>query len=404
MKRKPYTFQDAEASGAKVFWKSLEEKNSADHLQSMKEAEFPFSLAGAVEKEKDVEPVFSVDRRNFLKFGTAATALFGLEACVRRPVEKLVPYTRAPEQVIPGIPNHYASVLHRHGEALGVLVESHEGRPTKIEGNPEHPSSHGGTDLIAQAAIWDLYDPDRSTTPLNAGAGAKWEQFETYFSSTLKAHEGDQGARLRVLAQPTNSPTFIRLREAVRERFPQARFHTYGAVDNSNTREGARIAFGQPVNTLYDYGRAKVIVSLESDFLETEPGTVRASHSFGDGRRVHSPGDTMSRLYVVESTHSLTGSNADHRLRLPSADIERYARLLAKELGGQGVDLGAVAGALGQTDGAAIPEKWIKVVAKDLSANRGRAVIVVGARQPASVHALAHALNRALGSVGQTVH
>ncbi|WP_394822690.1 TAT-variant-translocated molybdopterin oxidoreductase [Pendulispora albinea] len=419
MKRKPYTFQDISASaddtsgaaapgsGAKVFWKSIEEKNAPDHLQSMKEAEFPFGLAKMAEKAKnegDDAPVFSVDRRNFLKFGSAAAALFGLEGCVRRPVEKLMPYTRAPEQVIPGISNHYASVLNRRGEALGVLVESHEGRPTKIEGNPDHPSSRGGTDLIAQAAIWDLYDPDRSTSPKNASADAKWEQFQAYFASTLKAHEGDQGARLRVLAEPTNSPTFVRLRDAVRARFPQARFHTYTPVDDANAREGARIAFGQPLNALYDYARAKVIVSLESDFLETEPGTVRATRLFGEGRRVRSPGDTMSRLYVIESTHSLTGSNADHRLRLPSGDIERYARALAKELALAGVDLGPVAGALGQSDASGIPEKWLKVVAKELAANRGRAVVVVGSRQPASVHALAHALNRALGSVGQTVH
>ena len=437
MKRKPYTFEEVSASpsadgpgaeadaspasGAKVFWKSIEEKVSPDHLQSMKEAEFPFGLAKAVEKAKendDEAPVFSVDRRSFLKFGTAATALFGLDGCIRRPVEKLMPYTRAPEQVIPGISNHYASVLNRHGEALGVLVESHEGRPTKIEGNPDHPASRGGTDLIAQAVIWDLYDPDRSTTPLDgrspaspepgqnqaASAAAKWDQFQAYFASTLKAQEGDQGARLRVLALPTNSPTFVRLREAVRTRFPQARFHTYAAVDDSNAREGARIAFGQPLNTLYDYARAKVILSLEADFLETEPGTVRATRLFGEGRRVRSPGDAMSRLYVVESTHSLTGANADHRLRLSSGDVERYARLLAKEVGALGLDLGKVSGALGQADPSGIPEKWLKVVAKELVANRGRAVIVVGSRQPASVHALAHALNRALGSVGQTVH
>ncbi|WP_394847574.1 TAT-variant-translocated molybdopterin oxidoreductase [Pendulispora brunnea] len=409
MKRKPYDFQDvaSSSSGAKVFWKSIEEKESADHLQTMKEAEFPFGLAKQVEKAKEEgseAPVFSVDRRNFLKFGSAVTALFGLEGCVRRPVEKLVPYTRAPEQVIPGIPNHYASVLNRRGEALGVLVESHEGRPTKIEGNPDHPASRGGTDTIAQAMIWDLYDPDRSTTPLNANAAAKWDQFQAYFASTLKAHEGDQGARLRVLAEPSNSPTFIRLRDAVKARFPQAKFHTYSPVDDGNAREGARIAFGQPLNTLYDYARAKVIVSLESDFLETEAGSVRATRLFGEGRRVRSPGDTMSRLYVVESTHSLTGANSDHRLRLSSGDIERYARLLAKEVAALGVDLGKVGGALGNVDASGIPEKWLKVVAKELSANRGRAIVVVGSRQPAAVHALAHALNRALGSVGQTVH
>jgi MoCo/4Fe-4S cofactor protein with predicted Tat translocation signal len=405
MKRDAYSFNDT--SGAKLFWRSIEEKDSPDHHQAMKEAEFPLSLSKAVqqEKEEDGAPVFSVDRRSFLKFGTAVTALFGLDGCVRRPVEKLIPYTRAPEQVIPGVATHYASVLNRRGEALGVLVESHEGRPTKIEGNPEHPSSRGGTDLIAQAVIWDLYDPDRSGSPLKGKDTAKWEDAQAFLADTLKAHEGDGGAKLHILAEPTNSPTFVRLRDAVRARFPQAHFHTYSSVTDGYARDGARLAFGQPVNAIYDYARARVIVSLDSDFLQTEPGMVRSSRLFGEARKVRSAADTMSRLYVVESAHTLTGANADHRLRLPSGDIERYARLLAKELTAHGVDLGPVTAALGQHPADGIPEKWIKAVAKELGQpqNRGRAVVVAGSRQPPAVHALAHAINRALGSVGQVV-
>jgi len=400
MKRQPYELANAAQDGGAVFWKSLEEKNSNDGLQKMKEAEFPLGISPD-ELPKGV--VAQVSRRGFVKVGAAMTALLGLDGCVRRPVEKIAPYTRAPEYAIPGVPSHYATVVSQRGEALGLLVEAHEGRPTKVEGNPDHPASKGAADLLAQASILDLYDPDRSTSVVHGGKPAKYDEFEKAFELLMEATEADAGAKMRVLVQPTNSPTFVRLRDQVRQRFSQARFHTWSAVSDSNAREGARLAFGQPMHANYDYARARVIVSLDSDFLQTEPGAVRATRSFADGRRLREPSDTMSRLYMVESTYSTTGANADHRLRLPSRDVERYARLLAKELAASGLDLGPVRGALGDSPADGIPEHWIKSVAKEILANRGRAVIVAGTRQPARVHALVHALNAALGNVGQVV-
>lgn len=406
----------ASSSGSKLFWKSIEERASVDGLKNAKTAEFPLDRPLQMMKEEAPESLAAlitgdaglganVSRRGLMKFGTAVTALFGLEGCLRRPVEKLVPYTRAPEQVIPGISNHYATAIYRRGDALGVLVESHDGRPTKVEGNPDHPSSRGSTDALAQASIFDLYDPDRSTTPMHGAAKATHEEFGEFFDKKLKEHDADRGAKLRVLAQPTNSPTFVRLRDAVRARFPHCRFHTYASVGESNMREGARLAFGQPVNALYDYAHARVIVSLDADFLQTEPGMVRATRLFADGRRIRSGEESMSRLYVVESTHSTTGANADHRLRLPSRDVERYARLLAKELATTfRLNLGPVTASLGTHPMDGIPEHWIKAVAKELADNQGRAIVVAGSRQPAGVHALVHALNAALGSVGEVVN
>ncbi|MEO6417790.1 MAG: TAT-variant-translocated molybdopterin oxidoreductase, partial [Polyangiaceae bacterium] len=397
-------------SGSAVFWKSIEEKNSSDGLKNAKTAEFPLDRPLQMTKEEAPESLAAlitgdkglganVSRRGLMKFGTAVTALFGLDGCIRRPVEKLVPYSHAPEQVIPGISNHYATAIYRRGDALGVLVESHEGRPTKVEGNPDHPSSRGSTDALAQAAIYDLYDPDRSTTPMHGAAKATHEEFDAFFEKKLKEHDADRGAKLRVLAQPTNSPSFVRLRDAVRARFPHSRFHTYASVGESNMREGARLAFGQPVNALYDYAHARVIVSLDSDFLQTEPGMVRATRLFADGRRIRSGEESMNRLYVIESTYSTTGANADHRLRLPSRDIERYARLLAKELHTNfRINVGPIVGpALGTHPTDGIPEHWLKVVAKELADNQGRAILVAGSRQPPSVHALVHAMNAALG-------
>ncbi|MEO7110512.1 MAG: 4Fe-4S dicluster domain-containing protein [Polyangiaceae bacterium] len=418
-KREPFQFEEPKASGAQVFWKSLEEKNAVDaeltSRNKAKEAEFPLGVAkideGAVfapsapaaKKAMPGEMSDKISRRGFVKFGTAVTALFGLEACARRPLEKLVPYTRSPEYVIPGISNHYASVTNRGGEAVGLLIETHEGRPTKIEGNPEHPASRGGTDGVVQATIFDVYDPDRSTGPRKNNNDAKADQLYAEFGALLAASDKDGGATLRFLAPRSNSPSFVRLRKNVTDRFPNTRFHVYDATSNDNAIEGARIALGQPMHALVDYARARTIIALDSDFLQTEPGMIRASRSFADGRRLRAPTDTMSRLYVVEPSYTTTGANADHRLRLPARDVERYVRLLAKEVAALGIDLGPIAASLGNLPADGIPENWLKSVAKELVDNRGRAVVVAGRRQPARVHALAHALNAALGAVGQIV-
>ncbi|MBX3197685.1 MAG: 4Fe-4S dicluster domain-containing protein, partial [Labilithrix sp.] len=325
-----------------------------------------------------------------------------------------MPYSKAPEHVLPGTTSYYASVIPQRGDAVGVLVESHEGRPTKIEGNPAHPSSRGGTDAWTQAAIYDMYDPDRGTTPMKgarqaqggfgAHTPATWADFDQAFADIVRASQADSGARLRILAEPTTSPTFLRLRDALLAKLPKAQVHFWEAAHDGNAREGARIAFGQLVNVVPSYDQAKVILALDSDFLGTETGTTRASHAFAKSRKLTSAKDDMSRLYVVEPAFTTTGMNADHRLRLAAQDVERYVLALAKELAASHkIDLGGVAAAAAKADGAGIPEKWLKVVAEELAGARARGVIVVGSRQPAHVHALVHALNAALGNVGHTV-
>lgn len=354
-----------------------------------------------------------VSRRGFLTVASAAVALLGAEGC-RRPVEKIVPYAKMPEQVIPGIPSHYATVISHRSEALGVLVESHEGRPTKIEGNPEHPASNpelgphgpgsrrspnGGTDLLAQASILDLYDMDRSRSPMQKGQAATWADAEHALESALKKHETDGGAKLRVLMQPTSSPSMLRMRASFMKRFPKSRVHTYAPVNESNARKGATLAFGKPLNVLPHYDRARVIVSLDCDFLQTEAGSVRATKLFAAGRRLRSTSDTMSRLYVIEPALSTTGANADHRLRAAAADVAGLALALAKALATSRPQLASIAAdAPAPPAGAA---EWIAGLAKDLA--RGQAVVVAGSRQPPVVHAIAHAINDALGAVGQTV-
>jgi Fe-S-cluster-containing dehydrogenase component/anaerobic selenocysteine-containing dehydrogenase len=350
------------------------------------------------------EEALVLSRRGLLGAMAATFAVVGAEGC-RRPIEKIVPYSKMPEHVIPGVPFHYATLVQRRGDSVGLLVESHEGRPTKIEGNESHPSSLGGADLVMQASVLDLYDPERSTTPRKGGAPATWDEVEKEVGARLATFDGDQGARLRVLMQPTVSPTVLRMRAALAQRFPKARVHTWSAVSDSNAREGARIAWGQPFNAVYGLDRAHVILSLDSDFLQTETGSVRASKGFSAGRRLRSSRDPMNRLYVVEPARTITGNSADHRLRLPASAIEGFAYALVAELAKNGMMMTDIQAAAAKSASAAdVPPKWLSALAKDLAGSKGRAVILVGSRQPPQVHALVHALNFALGAVGATVN
>jgi len=422
-RREPHVFSPAQ-DGAKVFWKSLEDKERPELAQQRALTEVAAVAAAADSTlvklrrgKTGAAPAVgeaSVGRRGFMFFA-GATAALAAEGCARRPVEKIMPYSKAPEHVLPGVSNHYASVRQYRSEAIGIIVESHEGRPTKIEGNPKHPSSLGATDLWSQAAIYELYDPDRSVTPMRGGrapvtAGAAshqpatWAELDAVLADIAKTSQADGGAKLRILVEPTNSPTFIRLRDALQAKLPQAKVHTWASVNDANAREGAKLAFGQVVNVAADYSKASVILSLDSDFLGTEPGNVRAAKEFSAGRKLENGAtDSMSRLYVVEPTFTVTGMNADHRLRLAAQDVERYLLALASELSAKhAIDVGG----LGKAD-AAIPgvtAKWIQVVAKELAGARAKSILVAGTRQPARVHALVHALNAALGNAGHTVH
>jgi molybdopterin-containing oxidoreductase family iron-sulfur binding subunit len=225
-KRKPYPLMSASGVDAgPMFWRSLEEKADPEAAQKRATAEFPDGVLPTKEES-------GLGRRGFMMFAGISAALAGLEGCARRPVEKIFPFTRMPEYSLPGVPYHYATARAHRGEAIGLIVESHEGRPTKIEGNPQHPSSLGGTDALTQAITLDLYDPDRSKAPTMplAGKEAAWGDFDAFFEGVLKKHEADGGAGLRILAQPTTSPTFLRLRSELKTRYPSARVHSYAPV------------------------------------------------------------------------------------------------------------------------------------------------------------------------------
>ncbi|MGB5366963.1 MAG: molybdopterin oxidoreductase, partial [Polyangiales bacterium] len=389
-------------------WRSLEDKAlDAGELTKLAQEEQPGGFITDL-----LSPKALVSRRSFVQGSSIAALAAGLQGCVRRPKNEILPYSKAPEYLVPGIPSHFATVTSRGRDALGVVVTSHDGRPTKVEGNEQHTRSLGGTDVRAQAYVWDLYDPDRSQSPAQRRGNALVDATDADFDQALKdlatKHEKDQGAGLRILAPISNSPSFRRMRDKVIEKFPKARFHTYSAINDDNAREGARMAFqGSPYAPVYDYSKSAVTLSLGSDFLGSEPGSVASGRRFGLTRMLGSSEASMSRLYVLESNFTVTGSMADHRLRIPQADIEWFARALMITLAGRGAnDLKPIADLVRRADGGVESEgidlQWIDAVADDLIANRGRSLVIPGAGQPARVHALAAAINAALGNFGRT--
>jgi len=366
------------------YWRGLEELAESEQFQALLRREFPRQASGLLGP---------LSRRSFLKFMGASLALAGLSACGPRQAEKIVPYVEAPEEIVPGKPLFFASALVRGGLAHGVLVESHMGRPTKIEGNPLHPASLGATEVYDQAAVLTLYDPDRSQAVINAGNISSWEAFVTALSGRMDLLRGGGGAGLRVLSETITSPTLAAQLQALLEQFPQARWHQYEPIGRDNVRAGAQLAFGQDINTTYRFDQADRIVALDADFLLHDPASLRYARQFIDGRRVSAGREAMNRLYVVESAPTITGAMADHRLRLQAARIEGVARALAQELGVDG----------GAAPPEGVPAEWIAALARDLEQARGRSIVLAGDWQPPVVHALAHAINAALDNVGATV-
>ena len=338
------------------------------------------------------------NRREFLALVGASAALAGLTGCSDRPdEEKIVPYVRQPEQVVPGNPLMFATAMPLGGYGRGVLVESHEGRPTKVEGNPDHPSSPGGgSDVFMQASILQLYDPDRSKSVTRAGQPSHWGAFASELRRRIDAKRAAGGAGIAILTGIVTSPSLGARINEVRRLFPKATWHQYEPSARVNTAAGAVAAFGRAVNTVYQFERAKVIVSLDADFLSDDPLSVRYARHFANARRVRRGRTDASRLYVAESTLSLAGSMADRRIPVRPAVVERVAWKLASLVG--------VANAPGEEPtGDAEVEGFVAAAAADLRKNPGACVVVAGEAQPPAVHALAHAINQQLGGVGKTV-
>jgi molybdopterin-containing oxidoreductase family iron-sulfur binding subunit len=366
----------------KAFWRTLDELADDPSFVERLHNEFPSQV------EAITDPT---TRRTFMKLMGASLALAGVTACTTQPEEAIVPYVRQPEDLVPGKPLFFATAMTLGGVGTGLLVESHEGRPTKIEGNPQHPSSLGAADVFAQASILNIYDPDRAQTLTNLGELSSWPAFIGAMKAALAAQQPLQGAGIRILTETVGSPTLGAQIKEFLGRFPAARWHQWEPAGRNNTRVGSRVAFGEFVDAQYSFDKADVVLSIDADFLGALPGSLAHARHFV-ARRRPDEAERMNRLYVVETMPSLTGSRADHRLPLKPSAIVEFARQVAAAVG-----VGAAGAGSGET------QTWAAAIAKDLQAHRGTSLVIAGESQPPAVHALAHAMNQALGNVGQTV-
>ncbi len=387
-------------SSGPVFWRSLEELAAGGVP-----AEPP-----AREADEPAAPwTEAPSRREFFRYLAASMALAGAgtSGCAIQQPETIVPYVEAPEQVVPGKPLFFATAVPMDGYACGVLVESQMGRPTKIEGNPDHPASLGATDAFAQAAVLALYDPDRSQVVTHQGRVETWEHAQTLLLDLRQRMQPSRGAGLRILTQTVTSPTMADQLRRLREQFPEAKWHAYESVSRDAVRAGARLAFGAELEPVYHLDQADVIVALDADFLAWGPGRLKDARAFAARREIEADpksyitgraadraeaGSTMNRLYAIECTPTITGALADHRMARPARDIAAVAKFLADSVRGNAAQIPGQPG-----------QEWLPVMARDLKAAGARGLVIAGDTQPPEVHALAHLINHALGSLGKTV-
>jgi len=364
-----------------AYWRSLEQRNGDPSAKDFAEREF---AEGASE-------LSGVSRRTMLQLLGASVSMAGVAAC-RRPVEKIVPYVNASVEVVPGVPRHFATTMPWGLDAYGVVVESHEGRPNKIEGNELHPSTAGRSNVFIQSAPLTLFDPDRSQTPIRYGEASTWAEFQSAWAAI--AEQLGDGSGLAFLTESWASPTRARLTAAISARYPNAIWAAYESVSDENIYQGIEQATGTALRPLYHFDRARVILTLDADPLQTDSDNVRATAGYARARHVADTHGSMNRLWAVEGVHSVTGANADHRLRLASGKIGQFVSALGAQLGVLGMS-----GAM--PDG--VEAAWVAALVDDLVHHEGESLIVAGRRQPPAVHAAVYALNAALGNVGSTI-
>ncbi|MCB0712186.1 MAG: TAT-variant-translocated molybdopterin oxidoreductase [Ignavibacteriae bacterium] len=366
---------DAASNGSdKTYWRSHDQLAETPKFRDIVGHEF---------QEGADTPPSGVDRRNFMKVMGASFALAGLSACVKQPEEKIIPYVKQPEEIVPGKPLFFATATTLGGFATGVVVESHEGRPTRVDGNERHSASMGAADVFTQAEILQLYDPDRSQAVLRNGNISSWEAFGTVMAG--KVAESGDGTGLRLLTGAISSPTLIKQINDFLASHPGAKWHTYEPTPLASSAKLPK----------YDLTKADIIVSLDCDLLTSVPGSLKFARDFGSRRNAEGEGAKMNRLYVAEPSPTPTGSIADHRVAVRATDIWKVASAIAAGVGA------------GQSSGAGeLPEHTAKVVAtivKDLKAHNGSAVVAVGESQPESVRKMVEEINAAIGAVGSTV-
>ena len=383
----------------KRYWRNLEELENTPEFQAALAREFP--------EDETAKSPDGTSRRHFIGLMGASIALSGVTGCVRRPVQHIRPYAKAPEDLVPGIAQHYATATHIAGRAVGLVVEAHEGRPTKIEGNPDHPQTFGGTTGMHQAMVLNLFDPARLKQPMQGGKGTDWAAATAALKAQFDTLKANGGNGFAVLSEALPSPTARDLRERFAAAYPNAKFFTFESVHDDNQRAGLSAAFGTPHVAVHRANEARVVVSFDSDFLGAEGDVVLNSNLWARNRRLRTVEDKMSRLYAVEGVFSITGTNADHRLRVKSSEVEGVVLALAAEFAKDPqLAFPETLKPHLKATGKAATDKFVEVLARDLLAQRNGpgSLLIAGRRQPALVHAVVAVLNHLLGNNGRSVH
>ncbi len=378
------------------YWRSLDQLAEKPEFRQWMEREFPAGASLAPEGET---------RRNWIKLMSASFMLAGVGGFAtgcRRPDAVLTPFAKQPDGYVHGKAQHFATAFPVRGSAIPLVAKSHDGRPVKLEGNALVPGSNGGTDSFAQATLLSLYDPDRAYRHLRAGSDVKVEAVRDALAETGKKFAANGGEGLVFLSEQSSSPTRVRLQGEIAAKFPKAKWFTHEPVDFSIGNRALSQLFGTEVQADYQLESARRILSLDCDFLGAEGEAYRLIRGYAKGRKPSR--ETMNRLYSVESLMTLTGGNADHRLRVRPTDVIRVAAQVAVAVLTQANAPAAMLSALRRLgEGAPVKAEWVAACAKDLLEHKGSAVVLAGYAQPAGVHLIAQALNAVLGAFGPVV-
>lgn len=390
--------------GGKALWRSLDDLADTREFRDFVEKEFP---------NHSEELFSSSSRRHFLKVMGASLALAGgsgLSGCLRWPSQEVLPFTSRPEGRNPGVPVEYATFIEMAESVEGVLATSFDGRPIKIDGNPDHPQTQGTASAVMQASVLGLYDPARSSEVVQRSkdgrSSSDWIHARSQIRDQFKARvAADGGKGIAILSEPSSSPTLHRMRRQFQRAAPQATWYEYAAISRDSERLGSALTFGRPMRPHYDLAAARVVVCLDADPLMSHPAALSLSRGFAASRNSadadpgHDTPPSISRLYSIESTLSVTGSVADVRMPARCADIPGIAARIASAVVGE--DLPADVGEAVEKAGAAGED--LKALIGDLETHRGTSLVIAGDRQPPEVHALAHLINMHLGNIGKTI-
>lgn len=372
--------KNLDGKAGRAYWRGLEELAATPEFEAWMSDEFP-----------NRSSLMNIDRRKLLKFMGASMMLAGLSGCRAPfwPNHKMVPYVNTPEELNSGKPLQFATGMQWQGVMVPIVVESHQGRPTRVEGNDLDPTGKGASLPFMHADLLNLYDPDRKREVRRKGQIATWDEFSIESIEALKSIRSAGGKGFAIVVPPTNSPTTNRVLDEIQASMPEARIVAWEPMNRDNAYQGTRAALGAPAEAIYDLTQADVIVSLDADYLYSGPGALRQARDWAARRDADTAaGANMSRVYALEVTPTVSGAVADHKVPVSTTQLEGFARALASSLG-VAVDGAEAPGAL---------SKWVEVITTDIRSKGTRAVVIPGEFASANIHALAAAINTALQS------